>query len=604
MAGAVLFLVTLVVGGLDTGWTLYPPYSLEGARGLGILIALVGVFLAGFSSILTGVNFIATIHKLRPAGMGWFDLPLFLWALYATAIIQILATPVLGITAALGFMERIFHLGLFMPEYGGDPVLFQHFFWFYSHPAVYIMILPAMGIVSEVVSVFSRKPIFGYRFIAMSSLAIAVIGFLVWGHHMFVSGQSRWANIIFSFLTLLVAIPSAIKTFNWLATMYKGVIVLKTPMLYVLSFFAIFGVGGLTGLFLGALATDIPLHDTYFVVAHFHFVMVGAVMIAFLAGVHYWWPKMTGRMYDERLGATSAVLVFLGFNLTFIPQFIVGVAGMPRRYATYAAEFQHQNRLSTVGAFVLTAGPGHRPLRPARLARAAPASAPRPTPGAPPRWSGRPPRPRPTTTSRRRRPASRPTTSPRCTELPDDAGWVATGRRWRHERGRARGPGGRLPLPAGPLPLHGGAARRRQARGLALPGPGAPLLRRALRGLRGLPRQPPRRLPLRPPLPRLAHGRRSTPGAHRQQPHRRLGGAGRPARPPAASCGSPCSPPCCWPACFLVVKYFEYTHKLHNGVFWGAAYHPSEEMLASLPAALRGRPVPPTWAPSSASTSS
>jgi cytochrome c oxidase subunit 1 len=356
LAGAALFVVTLVVGGLDTGWTLYPPYSLEGARGLGLLIALLGVFLAGFSSILTGVNFIATIHKLRPPDMGWFDLPLFLWALYATAIIQILATPVLGITVALGFMERLFHLGIFMPEYGGDPVLFQHFFWFYSHPAVYIMILPAMGIVSEVVSVFSRKPIFGYRFIAMSSLAIAVIGFLVWGHHMFVSGQSRWANIIFSFLTMLVAIPSAIKTFNWLATMYKGVIILKTPMLYVLSFFAIFGVGGLTGLFLGALATDIPLHDTYFVVAHFHFVMVGAVMIAFLAGVHYWWPKMTGRMYDERLGAVSAALVFLGFNLTFIPQFIVGVAGMPRRYATYAAQFVTQNRISTVGAFVLTAG--------------------------------------------------------------------------------------------------------------------------------------------------------------------------------------------------------------------------------------------------------
>jgi len=356
LAGAVLFVVTLVVGGLDTGWTLYPPYSLEGARGLGLLVALLGVFLAGFSSILTGVNFIATIHKLRPPDMGWFDLPLFLWALYATAIIQILATPVLGITVALGFMERLFHLGIFMPEYGGDPVLFQHFFWFYSHPAVYIMILPAMGIVSEVVSVFSRKPIFGYRFIAMSSLAIAVIGFLVWGHHMFVSGQSRWANIAFSFLTMLVAIPSAIKTFNWLATMYKGVIILKTPMLYVLSFFAIFGVGGLTGLFLGALATDIPLHDTYFVVAHFHFVMVGAVMIAFLAGVHYWWPKMTGRMYDERLGAVSAALVFLGFNLTFIPQFIVGVAGMPRRYATYAAQFVTQNRVSTVGAFVLTAG--------------------------------------------------------------------------------------------------------------------------------------------------------------------------------------------------------------------------------------------------------
>jgi cytochrome c oxidase subunit 1 len=354
-AGAVLFLAALVAGGLDTGWTLYPPYSLESSRGLGVLLALAGVFLAGFSSILTGVNFISTIHRMRPPGMGFFDLPLFLWALYATGIIQIVATPVLGITVALGFLERLFHLGLFMPEYGGDPVLFQHFFWFYSHPAVYIMILPAMGIVSEVVSVFSRKPIFGYRFIAMSSIAIAVIGFLVWGHHMFVSGQSRWANVIFSFLTFLVAVPSAIKTFNWLATMYKGAIVLKTPMLYVLSFFAIFGVGGLTGLFLGSLATDVPLHDTYFVVAHFHFVMVGAVLSAFLAGLHYWWPKMTGRMYDERLGRLSALLVLVGFHLTFVPQFLSGVGGMPRRYATYAPAFQGQNRISTVGAFVLAA---------------------------------------------------------------------------------------------------------------------------------------------------------------------------------------------------------------------------------------------------------
>jgi len=354
--GAVFFVAVLVAGGVDTGWTLYPPYSLEQSRGLGILLALLGVFVAGFSSILTGVNFIATIHKMRPPRMGFFDLPLFLWALYATGIIQIIATPVLGITAGLGFLERLFHLGIFMPEYGGDPVLFQHFFWFYSHPAVYIMILPAMGIVSEVVSVFSRKPIFGYRFIALSSVAIAVIGFLVWGHHMFVSGQSEWASIVFSFLTFLVAIPSAIKTFNWLATMYKGAIVLQTPMLYVLGFFGVFGVGGLTGLFLGALATDVPLHDTYFVVAHFHFVMVGAVMLAFLAGLHYWWPKMTGRMFHEGTGRLAAILIFAGFNLTFVPQFFAGVAGMPRRYATYAARFQGANRLSTVGAMVLAAG--------------------------------------------------------------------------------------------------------------------------------------------------------------------------------------------------------------------------------------------------------
>jgi cytochrome c oxidase subunit 1 len=355
-AGAVLFVLALVAGGVDTGWTLYPPYSLEDARGLGVLLALSAVFLAGFSSILTGVNFIATIHGLRPPGMGWFDLPLFAWALYATGVIQIVATPVLGVTVALGFLERLFHLGLFMPEYGGDPLLFQHFFWFYSHPAVYIMILPAMGVVSEVVSVFSRKPIFGYRAIALSSVAIAVIGFLVWGHHMFVAGQSRWVNLAFSFLTMLVAVPSAVKTFSWLATMYKGAIVLDTPMLYVLAFFGVFALGGLTGLFLGSLATDVPLHDTYFVVAHFHFVMVGAVLLAFLAALHYWWPKMTGRMYPERTGRVAAVLVFVGFAVTFTPQFLAGAAGMPRRYATYAAEFQGYHRVSTVGAVVLAAG--------------------------------------------------------------------------------------------------------------------------------------------------------------------------------------------------------------------------------------------------------
>jgi len=354
--GTVFFLATLVVGGLDTGWTLYPPYSFESGRGLGLLLALSGVFVIGFSSILTGVNFIATMHNMRPKGMGWFDMPLFLWALYATAIIQIIATPVLGITVGLGFIEYVWHVGLFMPEYGGDPVLFQHFFWFYSHPAVYVMILPAMGVISEVVTVFSRKAIFGYRFIAFSSIAIAVIGFLVWGHHMFVSGQSKWANLIFSILTLMVAIPSAIKVFNWLATMYKGSISLKTPMLYVLSFFFLFGVGGLTGLFLGSLATDIPLHDTYFVVAHFHFVMVGSVLSAFMAAVHYWWPKMTGRMYPERLGQVSAVLVLVGFLATFVPQFLAGVEGMPRRYATYPLQYLTYNRFSTVGAFLLATG--------------------------------------------------------------------------------------------------------------------------------------------------------------------------------------------------------------------------------------------------------
>ena len=354
--GAVFFLIVLVTGGLDTGWTLYPPYSMEEGHTTNVLAAMFGVFVVGFSSIATGVNFIATIHKMRPRGMGWFDMPLFLWSLYATAIIQVLATPVLGITVALGFVEHLFHVGIFMPAFGGDPVMFQHFFWFYSHPAVYIMILPAMGVVSEVVSVFSRKPIFGYRFIAYSSVAIAVIGFLVWGHHMFVSGQARWTNLLFSFLTFFVAVPSAIKVFNWLATMYKGTIVLKTPMIYILAFFGLFGIGGLTGLFLATLATDVALHDTYFVVAHFHYVMAGAVLVSFLAGLHYWWPKMTGLMYDETLGRIGAVLVFVGFNATFIPQFIMGATGMPRRYANYPPEYAGLNHAATVGAFILGCG--------------------------------------------------------------------------------------------------------------------------------------------------------------------------------------------------------------------------------------------------------
>ena len=354
--GASFFIAVLALGGIDTGWTLYPPYSLEEARGTAILLALLGAFIVGFSSILTAVNFMATIHRMRPKGMTWFRIPLFLWALYATGIIQICATPVIGITVGLGFLEKLFHIGIFMPEYGGDPVLFQHFFWFYSHPVVYVMILPAMGVISELVSVFSRKTIFGYKFIAMSSIAIAVIGFLVWGHHMFVSGQTKWVSILFSAITFTVAIPSAIKVFNWLATMFRGAVVLKTPMLYCLAFFLLFGIGGLTGLFLSSLATDVPLHDTYFVVAHFHFVMVGSVITAFLGGLHYWWPKMTGRMYPEAWGRVASTMVFLGFNLTFIPQFLAGTQGMPRRYATYSAEFQQLNQLSTLGAFLLGSG--------------------------------------------------------------------------------------------------------------------------------------------------------------------------------------------------------------------------------------------------------
>jgi len=354
MVGAALAVLSIVLGGVDTGWTFYTPYSTT--TGTAVVPLVLGVFVLGFSSIFTGLNFVVTMHKLRARGMGWYKMPLFPWSLYATAILQIIATPVLGITVLLLVVERVFGVGIFDPRLGGDPVLFQHFFWFYSHPAVYIMILPAMGIMSELIPTFSRKHIFGYKYIAWSSVAIAIFSFLVWGHHMFVSTQSVLASTIFSLLTFSVAIPSAVKVFNWLATMYKGSIRLDTPMLYALSFLFLFTIGGLTGLFLGSLATNVHLHETYFVVAHFHYVMFGGAVIAFLGGLHYWWPKMFGRMYNEALGRLSCFLVFVGFNLTFFPQFVMGAHGMPRRYYHYVAQFHSYHVLSTVGSYVLAIG--------------------------------------------------------------------------------------------------------------------------------------------------------------------------------------------------------------------------------------------------------
>jgi cytochrome c oxidase subunit 1 len=352
--GTAFLFVAMLTHSLDTGWTFYTPYSIVTTTG--VIAATFGAFILGFSSIFTGVNFLVTINTMRTPGMGWFQMPLFLWALYATAIIQLLATPVLAITLLLLIAERAMHIGIFDPAYGGDPVLFQHFFWFYSHPAVYIMILPGMGVVSELISVHSRKRIFGYEFIALSSVSIALLGFLVWGHHMFTSGQSEVVTVIFSAITFTVAVPSAVKVFNWLATMYKGSIALTTPMCYAMSFIFLFGIGGLTGLFLATLSTDIHLHDTYFVVAHFHFVMVGGTLTAFLGGLFHWWPKMMGRMYNEWLGRLSAFLVFAGFNLTFFPQFVMGARGMPRRYARYDPEFTVFHQISTVGAYVLASG--------------------------------------------------------------------------------------------------------------------------------------------------------------------------------------------------------------------------------------------------------
>jgi cytochrome c oxidase subunit 1 len=353
--GSGFALWSLIHGGVDTGWTFYTPYSTTYANTHVISMA-AGIFITGFSSILTGLNFIVTIHKMRAPGLTWFRLPLFIWSLYATSLIMVLATPVLAITLGLMSVERFWGVGIFDPKLGGDPVLFQHLFWFYSHPAVYIMILPGMGVVSELIPCFSRKQIFGYAWVACASMAIAILGFLVWGHHMFVSSQSIYAGMIFSILSFLVAIPSGIKVFNWTATLHKGSISFQTPMLYALGFIGLFTIGGLTGLFLASLAVDVHVTDTYFVVAHFHYIMVGGMVMAFMGGLHYWFPKITGRLYPEFLGKLAAIITFIGFNLTFFPQFILGYLGMPRRYHAYPPEFQIFHVLSTAGASVLGVG--------------------------------------------------------------------------------------------------------------------------------------------------------------------------------------------------------------------------------------------------------
>jgi len=355
MLGGTLGVVVLATGGVDTGWTFYTPLSTTYSNGYVVLTAMAA-FVAGFSSILTGLNFIVTVHRMRAPGLTWFRLPLFVWAHYATSVIMILGTPVIAVTLFMLMLERGLHIGFFDPAYGGDPVLFQHLFWFYSHPAVYIMILPSMGVISEVVSTFCSKKPFGYTFIAFSSVAIAVFGFLVWGHHLYVSSQSAYAGMVFSILTYILAIPSAIKIFNWAATMYKGQVRLTAPMLYALGFIGLFTVGGLTGLFLAAMGLDVHVTDTYFVVAHFHYVMVGGAIMGYMAGLHYWWPKITGRMYSQLWAKVACCLVFVGFNLTFFPQFVLGYLGMPRRYHVYPVEFQVLNVLSSGGAAVLGLG--------------------------------------------------------------------------------------------------------------------------------------------------------------------------------------------------------------------------------------------------------
>ena len=354
-AGGLFTLWALLHGGVDTGWTFYTPLSTNYVN-TAVLTVGVGIFIAGFSSILTGLNFIVTIHRMRAPGLTWFRLPLFVWGHYATSIIQILGTPVVAIAILMVAAERVLHIGIFDPKLGGDPVLFQHLFWFYSHPAVYIMILPAMGVISELVAAFSRKPIFGYKFVAFASIGIAVLGFLVWGHHMFVAGQSIYAGVVFSVLSMLVAVPSAVKVFNWTATLYKGSISWDTPMLYALGFIGLFTIGGLTGVMLATLGIDAHVHDTYFIIAHFHYIMVGGAIMGYLGGLHFWWPKITGRLYPVFWSKLSALVIFIGFNVTFFPQFILGYLGMPRRYHTYPPEFQVLNVMSSAGATVLGIG--------------------------------------------------------------------------------------------------------------------------------------------------------------------------------------------------------------------------------------------------------
>ena len=356
IAGAVLAVVAMFTGSgpPDTGWTFYAPYSLR--TGTNVVLAVFAVFVLGFSSILTGINFITTIHRMRAPGMGWFRMPLFVWSLYATAWMQVLATPVVGINLLLIMAERLFGIGVFDPAKGGDPILYQHLFWIYSHPAVYIMILPAMGVISEIMPVFARRTIFGYKFIAFSSLAIAALGSLVWGHHMFVSGQSYAANTIFSLLTMLVAIPSAVKVFNWLATLYKGSIVLEAPLLYAMSFIFLFTIGGLSGMMIGVLSFDVHVHDTYFIVGHFHYVMFGGMGMAFFAALHYWFPKMFGRMYNKRTARIAWAHILVGFNVLYFPFFVLGWQGMPRRYYDYLPQYHTPHLISTIGSWILIAG--------------------------------------------------------------------------------------------------------------------------------------------------------------------------------------------------------------------------------------------------------
>ncbi|MDP2303598.1 MAG: cbb3-type cytochrome c oxidase subunit I [Ignavibacteria bacterium] len=355
IGGLLAIIAVFLPGGpVDTGWTFYIPYSVRTSTN--VFPALLAAFVLGFSSILTGLNFVTTIHRLRAPGMDWFKMPLFVWSIYSTAWIQVLATPIIGITLLLVIFERAFGFGIFDPALGGDPVLFQHLFWIYSHPAVYIMIIPAMGVISEIIPVFAHRTIFGYKFIAFSSIAIALFGSMVWAHHMFTVGMSGAAMFIFSLLTFLVAIPSAVKVFNWVATLYKGSISTDPPLLYALAFIFLFSIGGFTGLIQGSLSVNMHIHDTSFIVAHFHYVMFGGTGFGIFAALHYWFPKMFARKYNMKSAKVGFWILFVGFNVLYFPMFVMGWLGMPRRYYDYLPEYQIYHFISTVGSWILITG--------------------------------------------------------------------------------------------------------------------------------------------------------------------------------------------------------------------------------------------------------
>jgi cytochrome c oxidase subunit 1 len=356
MAGAILAVLSLFTGGgaPDTGWSFYAPFSLK--TGTNVSLAVFAAFILGFSSMLTGINFITTIHRLRAPGMKWFRMPLMCWALYSTSWIQLLATPIVAITLVLVILERFFGIGIFDPAKGGDPLLYQHLFWIYSHPAVYIMILPAMGAITEIIPTFSKRTIFGYKAIAFSSMAIAGVGSLVWAHHMFTSGMSNLATMLFSLLTMIVAVPSAIKVFNWVGTLYKGSIDFQPPLLFALTFIFLFAIGGLTGVMQGALAINVHIHDTYFIVGHFHYVMFGGTGMGFFAALLYWFPKMFGRMYSKKAIYVSWFPMFIGFNMLYFGMLILGMMGMPRRYYVHLPQFHTMHVVATVGSWLLVLG--------------------------------------------------------------------------------------------------------------------------------------------------------------------------------------------------------------------------------------------------------